>query len=159
MAVKTQERAGRQSNPGHPRRVLVMGQAPLKRQQIGKVGQDDRKGIHTCLCVLSTQFTGHFIDFIDLHPLWGTGKPGMLQSMGLQDQTWLGDWATPPLVCLRKVSSSDLGSAHPWKLILYVVPLYSNSGSQWPIKGIFQKPLWNGTECKLTMKLEETPIT
>lgn len=41
MAMKTQDRAGRQNNSGHPRRVLVMGQIPLKRQLIGKLGQED----------------------------------------------------------------------------------------------------------------------
>lgn len=41
MAMKTQDRAGRQNNSGHPRRALVMGQIPLKRQLIGKLGQED----------------------------------------------------------------------------------------------------------------------
>ena len=29
---------------------------------------------------------------------WRTGKPGELQSMGLQSQTWLRDWTTLPLI-------------------------------------------------------------
>lgn len=41
MTTKTQDKAGRQNNSAHPRRVLVMGQIPLKRQLIGKLGQED----------------------------------------------------------------------------------------------------------------------
>lgn len=41
MAMKTQNQAERQNNSGHPRRALVMGQILLKRQLIGKLGQED----------------------------------------------------------------------------------------------------------------------
>lgn len=41
MATKTQDKAERQNNSAYPRRVLVMGQIPLKRQLIGKLGQED----------------------------------------------------------------------------------------------------------------------
>lgn len=41
MAMKTQDKAERQNNSAHPRRVVVMGQIPLKRQLIGKLGQED----------------------------------------------------------------------------------------------------------------------
>ena len=112
--MRTQERAGRQSNLGHPSRVLVMGQAPLKRQRIGKLGQDDRLGIHTCLCVLSTQFKGHFTSLDRITPpvkdreAWHGCSP-----WGRRIRHDLATEQHPALVCLRKVSSLGLGSSHP----------------------------------------------
>ena len=57
---------------------------------------------------------------------WGTGRPGMLQSMGSQSQTWLGDWTTTVWLLLTPKTLTDtlsdwLFSGHtgllsvPWK--------------------------------------------
>ena len=39
-----------------------------------------------------------YINMGKLQERWGTGRPGVLQSMGLQSWTWLGDWTTATMI-------------------------------------------------------------
>ena len=52
---------------------------------------------------------------------WRTGKPGVLQSMGLQNQTWLSDWTTKVLKEEIKLKwrHTHMGHNPTWLLSFY----------------------------------------
>ena len=53
-----------------------------------KAGKGDDRG-QDCWMTSPTQWTWVWVISVSW---WWTGKPGVLQSMGLQSQTWLSDW-------------------------------------------------------------------
>ena len=65
---------------------------------------------------------------------WRTGRPGMLQSMGLQSQAWLSDWTTPTIRLLENSTGEnqdDLGKGNGFSDIAPMV---------WSMKEIIDQP-------------------
>ena len=89
-----------------------------KTLMLGKI-EGGRRRAHRGWDVSMTSLTQWTWVWVNSRSWWWTGRPGVLQSMGLQSRTWLRDWT--------ELTSANTGKLRCEMSLTTFLPLYSTS--------------------------------
>ena len=99
---------------------------------LGKIESGRRRGRDGCMAS-PTWWTWVWVSS---RSWWWTGKPGVLQFMGLQSRTWLSYWAEPRYVSFDTFTFTMYFKAIYFKQLYLILPFSSSE-----VIKVFEKPL------------------